>query len=453
MQDQTNQAELENFAKEIVEAAKRAGADQADVYIQTGRESEVTSRLEKIENLKEAFSQGFGLRVFKNKKLGFSYSSDFAPAAVKTAVEQAISLAEEVSSDEFNGLPELTGADGPSDLKIYDPQIANIPAQKKIDICLQAERAMFEYDKRITNTEGVGFYDGQSVTVIANSNGECRSSNSSYCHLSVNPVAQEDGRLQSNGWQSSKRFFAELGKPEEIARIAAERTVRMLGARVPATGIVPVVFDNVTGAAIMGNLIGALDGDAIVKKGSFLVDLIGQKVAADIVNIIDDGLMLKGLGSSPFDGEGVPTSRKEIISGGTLKSYLFDTYTGRKARTRSTGNARREHSSLPSIGPFNFYLRRGSTSFDDIIGSVKSGLYLTNLMGFGSNAVTGDFSLGGAGLWIENGKLAYPVEGITVAANMLDMLKGIDMIGNDLLFLGPVASPTFRVAAMTVSGA
>ena len=159
-----------------------------------------------------------------------------------------------------------------------------------------------------------------------------------------------------------------------------------------------------------GDVSGALDADAIVKKGSILVDLIGQKVAADIVNIIDDGLMPKGLGSSPFDGEGVPTSRKEIISGGTLKSYLFDTYTGRKARTHSTGNARREHSSLPSIGPFNFYLQRGSASFDDIIGSVKSGLYLTNLMGFGSNAVTGDFSLGGAGLWIENGKLSYPVE-------------------------------------------
>lgn len=453
MERQLSQTELENFAGDIVKAARHNGADEADVFLQMGRESEITTRMERIENLKESISQGFGLRVFKNKKLGFSHSSDFTPSAVNLAVEQAVSLADEASEDEYNGLPEPIKIIGLPNLEIYDPDIENIPAQKKIDICLEAERAMFEYDKRIINSEGVGFYDGQGTVVLANSNGECHSYMMSFCHLTVNPVAEENGKLQANGWQSTKRFFHDLNQPQEVARMAALRTVRMLGARVPSTGIVPVVFDNVTGAAILGNIVGAINGDAIIKKATFLVDRLDKQVASNIVNIIDDGLMIRGMASAPFDGEGLPTSRKEIISKGILKSYLYDTYSGRKAKAKSTGNAHREALSLPSIGPFNFYMQPGLSTFDEIIDSVKSGLYLTNLMGFGANIVTGDFSLGGAGLWIENGKPAYPVEGITVAANMLDMLNGIDMIGNDLLFLSPVATPTYRVAAMTVSGA
>ncbi len=453
MERQLSQNELEEFAGNIIDAARRAGADEADAYIEIGRESEITSRMEKIENLKESISQGFGLRVFKNGKLGFSHSSDFSPGAVKLAVEQAISLAKESSEDEYNGIPDLKTINNDAKLEIYDPSIEEIPAQKKIDFCLQAERTMFEYDKRITNSEGAGFFDGQGIVVIANTAGGSYSAKSTFCHLSVNPVAEENGKLQSNGWQSTKRFLRDLDAPQEVARIAAERVVRMLGARVPPTSVVPVVFDNITGAAILGNIVGAVDGDAIFKGGSFLVNMLGKQVASNMVTILDDGLMPKGLATSPFDGEGAPTNRKEIISKGVLQSYLYDTYTARKAKTKSTGNARREYSSLPSIGPLNFYLQPGDSTFDEIIGSVKNGLYLTSLMGFGANVVTGDFSLGGAGLWIENGRLAYPVEGITVAANMLEVLKNIDMIGNDLIFMGAVASPTYRVASMTVSGA
>jgi PmbA protein len=452
MEKQLSQSELEKFAGDIIDTAKRSGVDEADVYIQMGRESEITTRLEKVENLKEAISQGFGLRAFKNKKLGFSHSSDFSSGAVKLAIEQAISLANEVSADEFNGLPEQLKIDGIPDLDIYDSVIDEISTQRKIDICLQAERAMFEFDKRIVNSDGVGFFDGQGTTVLANTAGNCISYASTYCHLMVNPVALEDGKLQSNGWQSTKRFFQDLDQPQDVARIAAERTVRMLGARIPATAVVPVVFDNITGAAILSNIVGALDGEAVSKGGSFLMGKLGQKIASTIVTIIDDGLMPKGLSSEPFDGEGVPTNRKEVVSKGILQSYLYDAYTARKVKARSTGNARREHSSLPSIGPLNFFMQPGQASFADLIGSVKSGLYLTGLMGFGANVVTGDFSLGGAGLWIENGKLAYPVEGITVAANMMDLLQSIDMIGNDLIFLGSVATPTYRVPSMTVSG-
>jgi PmbA protein len=185
MERQISKTELENFAGDIVKSAKHNGADEADVFLQVGRESEITTRMEKIENLKESISQGFGLRVFKNKKLGFSHSSDFTRSAVDLAIKQAVSLADEASADEFNGLPEPIEINALPNLEIYDPELENIPAQKKIDLCLQAEHAMFEHDKRIKNSEGVGFYDGQETVVLANSNGECYSYMMSFCHLTA----------------------------------------------------------------------------------------------------------------------------------------------------------------------------------------------------------------------------------------------------------------------------
>jgi PmbA protein len=443
----------EEFASDTIKAALKAGADEADVFIQAGRESEVSSRMARIENLKKAISQGFGLRVFKNKKLGFCHSSDFSGKAMRTAVEQAIALANEVSADEYNGLAEVPKFDKPADLQLFDGEIASIPTEDKINICLRMEETAFAFDKRITNSEGAGFSDGDTFTLIADSNGNSHSYKSSYCYIGISPVATEDGKLQSGSWLSAKRFYRELDSPENIAKIAAERTVRMLGAKIPNTISAPVVFDNLMGSALLGNIIGALDGEAVYKGASFLADKLEQVVASTLITLVDDALMPRGLASSPIDGEGLPTQRKEIVSRGTLNMFLYDSYMARKAKVQSTGNARREYNSLPSVGPFNFYLENGTSSPDDIIGSVKNGLYLTSLMGFGANIVTGDYSLGASGLWIENGKLSYPVEGITVAANMLDILKRIDMVGNDLIFLGPMASPTFRVSEMTISGA
>ncbi len=449
---QVKEDDLKQLANDIIRGAKERGADEADVYIQSGRESEISTRMEKVENLKEAFSQGFGLRVFKGGKLGFCFSSGFHPDMIKIAVNQAVSLADESSSDEHNGLPEQGWPTQNADLELFDKAIDDIPTQRKIQMCLEAEREAFAFDKRITNSEGAGFYDGEATTVIADSGGRSQAFRASYCYLVVSPVAQEDGKLQSGAWYSLKRFIGDLESPREIARIAAERTIRMLGARVPPTGAVPIVFDNLTGASLIGSLLGALNGDAVYKGASFLAGKLGQEVASPLVTLVDDGTIKKGLASTPFDGEGLSTGRKEIVSKGWLNMFMYDTHTARKAGARPTGNAHREYKSLPSIGPYNFHLQAGESSFDEIIKSVKSGLYLTSLMGFGANTVTGDYSLGATGIWIENGELAYPVEGITVASNMNDILKRIDMVGNDLLFMGPVASPTFRVAEMTVSG-
>lgn len=445
--------DLEQFAEDAVKEAINAGAEEADIFIENGRESEVSFRMGESENIKEARSQGYGLRVFKNKKLGFCYSSDFSKSGMKNSAERAASLAGEVSADDFNGLPRVKDSEIQSDLDLFDSEIENISTEWKIDACRRMEQAMMEYDDRIFNSEGSGFYDGETVTIFADSSGRHHSSRSSYCYLVCRPVARQDGKMQAGWWFSYKRHLSELDSPEEIGRLAAERAVRMLGARIPKTGKVPVVFDNITGISILGSLLGALNGDAVFKKASYLVGRLGEEIASPLVTIIDDATIERGLASAPFDGEGLPTDRREIVSQGLLKSYLYDTYTARKANTESTANAQRSYDSLPSIGAFNFYLREGKDSLDDIVKSVKNGLYLTNLMGFGANPVTGDYSLGASGIWIENGELAYPVEGITVASNMLTMLKNIDMVGNDLKFLGPISSPTFRVAEMTVSGA
>jgi PmbA protein len=448
-----NTGNLEDMAREIIREARAAGADETDVYLQIGRESEVTMRMRKIENLKESISQGLGIRIFKNKKLGFCFSSDFSLDSIRELVKKAAEISDMTSADEFNGLPEFANGHPLPELELYDDKINSIKADRKIELCHLMEQAMFDYDKRIQNSDGVSVYDGDSVVVIANSAGGSYSYKSSFCYLVCNPIASEGDKLQAGSWHTAKRFFDELDPPEKVARIAAERAVQMLGARQPQTVRVPVVFDIMTAASLISSILGALDGDTVYKGASFLGGKLGRKVASDLVTIIDDPHIVRGLGSSPFDGEGLPTRRKEVISAGELRTFLYDAYTARKAKASYTANARREYQSLPSIGPFNFYLENGKSSFGEIIKSVKNGLYLTSLMGFGANTVTGDYSLGGSGLWIENGEFAYPVEGITVAANMLDILTGIDMVGNDLAFMGPVASPTFRVAEMTVSGA
>ena len=444
--------DFEQFARDAVMTAVKAGADEADVFIQSGRESEVSTRMLETENIKESRSQGYGIRVFKNRKLGFCFSSDFTDAGMKEAAGKAVSLAGVATEDEFNGLPEIENTESDPDLDLLDQEVNALSTERKLESCRETEQAMFDFDKRVSNSEGAAFFDGESVAVFAGSNGHSRSFRSSYCYLICRPVARENDRLQAGWWFSHKRYFSDLDTSENVGRKAAERTVRMLGARAPKTARVPVVFDNVTGISILSSLLSALDGDSVFKKASYLADKMDDTIASPLVTIVDDPLLPRGLGSSPFDGEGLPTARREVISKGVLQSYLYDTYTARKAQANSTASAQRTYDSLPSIGSFNFFMEKGKQSFDEIIGSVENGLYLTNLMGFGANPVTGDYSLGASGIWIEKGRLAYPVEGITVASNMISMLKDIDMVGDDLMFLSPISSPTFRVREMTVSG-
>ena len=258
--------------------------------------------------------------------------------------------------------------------------------------------------------------------------------------------------MQRDSWYAIQRAYARLESPESVGREAARRTLRRLGARKVATCTAPVIFDQETAGSLLGNLCGALSGYALYKGASYLIGKLGQQIAHETVTVYDDGRMPRGLGSRTFDGEGLPTRRTPVVERGVLKSYLLDTYSGRKLGLASTGNASRSVGESPSVGPTNFYLVPGTAAPADIIRSVKRGLYVTELIGFWINMVTGDYSRGAAGFWIENGELAYPVEEITIAGNLKRMFLDIELIGNDLEFRGRIASPTIKIGEMTIAG-
>jgi PmbA protein len=266
------------------------------------------------------------------------------------------------------------------------------------------------------------------------------------------PVAQQDGNMQRDFWSSVARTLAKLESPEQVGRIAAERTVRRLGARKVKTARVPVIFDPLVARGLLEHIFEAVNGDSIYRGASFLTGKLGQRIAASHINVIDDGTMRGGFGSSPFDGEGVPTRRTTVIEDGVLQSYLLNTYTARKLGMKTTGNASRGVTGNPGIGCGNFYLEPGKKSAKEIIAGVQEGLYVTDFLGFGVNLVTGDFSRGASGLWISGGELAFPVEEITVAGNLREMLMNLTEIGSDLEFRGAVACPTIRIDGLTVAG-
>jgi PmbA protein len=289
--------------------------------------------------------------------------------------------------------------------------------------------------------------------LFCSSEGACDSARSTSVWTWAAAVASDAGQLQTGHWVDHKRFARDLEAAEAIGDKAARRAVRMLGARKVKTARVPVVFDPFMAAAFIGSLSGAVAGDQVHKKASFLADKLGERIAPESVTLVDDGLLPRGLGTSPFDGEGVACRRTAIVERGVLRSYLYDCATARKARWHSTGNAARSYANLPSIGLNNLYLERGERTPEQILSTVRSGLYVTAVLGRGADPVTGDYSVGANGLWIENGELAFPVQEVTVAGNVLEMLRAIDAVGSDLEFRGSVASPTLRIAEATVSGA
>lgn len=353
----------------------------------------------------------------------------------------------------MSGLPDASqmAKDWPL-LDLYDP--TRLETDTQIDLAKRGEAAAFAADPRVTNSEGAEFDSSSGRVVLANSHGFVGSYRSSSFSLSVSPIAMEpgSGAMQRDAWYEVQRKFARLASAESIGQEAARRAVRRLGARKVATKRVPVIFDQETAGSLLANLCSAVSGYGLYKRASFLLDQLGQTIASDRITVYDDGRMEGGLGSRPFDGEGLATRKNTIVERGVLKSYLLDTYSGRKLGLPSTGNASRSVGESPSVGPTNFYLVPGSKSPEEILASVKDGLYVTELIGFGINMVTGDYSRGACGFWIENGELAYPVEEITIAGNLKQMFKDIELVGSDLVFRGRIASPTMKIAEMMVAG-
>lgn len=443
---------LQDLATDLLEQARRAGAHEADVFVSRGNDFEVNVRNGSVEVLKQAATKGLGLRVFVDHRMAFSHTTDFSPDALEKLVGDTVQMACHAMQDEHNGLPEQYGSVSSENLELFDPLIAATGTDAKLALAKEMERAALTEDRRVRVVETATYSDGWEEVLIANTRGFVGTYEATGCALVCSVVAVENEGKQMNYWYSNARYMADLEPAESVGRRAAQRAVRMLGARKIPSGQFPVVFDPLIASSFLSSIASALNGESIFRKTSFLTDRLGERIGSDAVTILDDGTLRRGLASRPFDGEGVPTSKKVVVEQGTLKTYLYDSYTARKAGTHSTGNAVRTYASTPRIAPLNFYLQPGTMNPDELIRRTPRGLYITGMIGFGVDTVTGQFSRGASGIWIENGELAYPVHEVTVASNMLEMLKNIELVGNDLEFRSNVASPTLKITEMSVSG-
>ncbi|GJL61020.1 MAG: microcin-processing peptidase [Nitrospirales bacterium] len=441
------------LAATVLKRAKTLGATEADLLVAEGDSVSVQVRMSEVDRLSKAREKVLGIRVFFGKRSASSSTSDFSKASLDRLVSDTCSLARAVVEDETSGLPapdQMTVEIPDMDMK-DDRQLA---VDEEIDLAKRTEQSAFSADARITNSEGAECSAGYGSILLANSHGFFGSYASSSYSLSVSPIALDgqNGGMQRDYWYSVKRKFHELDSPETIGQEAARRTVRRLGSRTIATQEVPVIFDPETAKGLLGHISSAVSGYSLYKGASFLLGQLGKSIASDLVTVVDDGRLAGGLGSRPFDGEGLPTRKTLVIDKGVLSSYLLDTYSGRKLGMASTGNASRSVGENPTVGATNLFLSPGAYSPDEILKSMKRGLYVTDLIGFGVNLVTGDYSRGAVGFWVENGELIHPVEEVTIAGNLQQMLKDIEMVGNDLAFRGRVASPTVKIRKMMVAG-
>jgi len=441
------------LASRVVRLALDRGASDAECTLAEGEEFSAGVRMRSLETLTDAGSRGAGLRVLLGHHVGSSYTSDLSREGIRKLVESALEIAAISTEDPHAGLPDPSelGSSG-DDLQLYSDDIGRIDTSKRIDQALEAEDAALSADPRITNSEGASFDAYSGERVFANSRGFLGSYRISSCSLSATPVAREGESMERDFWYSHARSYAKLESPTAIGRKAAERALRRLGSRKVPTQKVPVVFDQLTARSLISNIFEAVEGEAIYRKASFLAGKLGERVASESVTIVDDSTIPGLFGTSPFDDEGVPPRRTVVIDRGILTSYLLNTYTARKLGLRTTGNAARGITGNASVGHGNLFLEKGERTPDEIIRGIGKGLYVTELIGTGVNVVTGDYSRGAAGLWIENGEFAYPVSEITIASSLQQMLMDFASIGSDLEFRGSVAAPTVMIGEMTVSG-
>jgi len=446
--------DLRSVASDIVEKARALGADEADAYVRSGVESNLSVRMGELEKLIEAGSRYVSIRVIKDKRTAVCNTSDLTPKALDELVRTAIELAKISEPDEYAGLPERSelATDMGGAMQLYDERIETLTVEEMKDIVLRAEQAAFDFDSRINNSEGAEFGAERGLTVLANSLGFCGSFPYTAASFSVSVMADDaDGKKRNDYWYSAERLFHRLAAPEEVGRRAAARAVRKIGARKVATKQVPVVWDPVVAANLAGIIANAASGEALYRRSTFLAESEGQPIASPLVTITSDATLPARLGTRPFDGEGVRTRRNAIVEGGRFRQFLFDSYYARRMGRRTTGSASRAGDTI-TIGGGNLVFEAGTTAAQEIVRSVEDGLYLTDLMGFGVNMTTGDFSRGAAGIWIENGELGYPVTEINVSGNLKDMLRDIEAIGDDVLWLAGAAAPTIKMSRMTVSG-
>lgn len=444
----------------IVRLAQERGAAVAEAVISEGSHLSAKVRLGAPELVEEAGSRSIGVRVMVGApgsyKVAVSYSSDTSDAGINRLVEDAVELAQLSEPDAFAGPPDaalLSDEKDHVELDLFDPTVDAIDGAQALEHALKGEAAAMAFDPRVTNSEGASFSRASGGKAVITSGGFRGFSYGTYASLSVSPVVDDEGgKKRSGGHWTAKRHYKGLLPDAVVGEEAARRTLAKLGAQKVDTQECAVVFDPDAARSILGLLASCISGGAIWRKSSYLIDRVGTDVASELITVIDDPLIPGAPGSRPFDGEGLLSRRNVIVDKGKLCTYLLDTYSAKKLGLASTASASRGGSGGVGPSTTNFVLQPGTSTPEEIIAATPRGLYVTDMMGFGFNAVTGDFSRGASGFWIENGKKTFAVSEVTISLDLDQMLKRIDMVGNDLDLRSSIASPTFRISAMTLAG-
>ncbi len=437
-------------------AARAAGADACDAVLHERRAIRVRVREGEVDFAVESREAALGVRAFRAGRGGLAQAvastRDLRPDAVEEVARVAVRLAAATAPDPAAGLPDPAAAVDPDALELFDEAEGEVSTEALVDAALRAERAALSFDPRITRSEGSEAGSSFGRVAHASSEGFLGSYRFARHELSSSPVAEDATGKQTDTWRRVARRLASLPDPAEVGREAARRAVARLGGRRVTTCEVPVLFEHRAAASLLHHLAACVSGNAVYQKASCLADARGLRIAPAALSVVDDPTLPGGLASRPFDGEGAASRRLAVIEGGVLGSWLLDHRSARKLGAATTGHARRAPDTLPVPGPTNFWLEPGSATLEELIADTRRGLLITALFGHGFDPVSGQVSRGASGFWIEGGRLVHPVEEVTVAGDLRSLLGEVDAIGGDLLRLGGVASPSFRVARMTVGG-
>jgi PmbA protein len=440
------QDELKQLAQDVLRFAREKGASDAAVEISEGGGLSISVRKGQIETIEQNKDKGIGVTVYIGQKRGNASTSDFSQKALQDTVDAAYNIARFTAEDDCAGLPEAELLEmNPKDLKLCYPWL--ITAEEAIEIAKRTEAAAFAVDKRITNSEGASVHAQQSHFVAANSRGFIGGYPFSRHTISVAPIAGRGAKMQRDDWYSSQRNAKHLANPEAIGRYAAERALARLNARKLDTRKCPVLFEAPLAAGLLGAFVQATSGGALYRKSSFLLDSLGKEIFPKHIQVTEDPHVIGAVGSSPFDDEGVKTQRRDVVSNGVLQGYFLSCYSARKMGMKTTGNSGGSHNlSMTSS------LTKRNDNFVAMLKKMGTGLLVTELMGQGVNYVTGDYSRGASGFWVENGVIQYPVEEITIAGNMREMFTQIVGIGADTLIRGTKEVGSVLIENMTIAG-
>jgi PmbA protein len=433
---------LKQIAADALAHARALGASAADAEVNDGFGQSVTVRSREVETIEYTRDKSLGVSVYLGQHRGYASSSDFTPKAIRDTVEAALSIARFTAADDCAGLPDPARHSAVlPELELYHPW--DVPVEQAIELASRCEAAALDFDPRITNTEGANLYTQQWHFVLANSNGFVGGYPTSRYSLSCSVIGVHGEDMQRDDWYSAARRESELDSPEAVGRRAAERTVRRLDARKLDTMQAPVLFDATLAGGLVSHFVGAVSGGSLYRKSSFLLDSLGQQVFPRGVTLHELPHVARGLASAPFDDEGVATAPREVVRDGVVQGYFLGSYSARKLGMQSTGNAGGNH---------NLILDSGTLGFDALLKKMGRGLLVTELLGHGVNAVTGDYSRGAAGFWVEDGAIAYPVHEITIAGNLKQMLAGIVEIGTDVIERGSKTTGSILIDNMTIAG-